>query len=151
MRIILDNPWLEIAARWILALTFIYASFTKILEPGEFARIIYGYDLFPEQSINLLAIFVPWLELIAAFSLISGIYPRAGALLITGMLTLYMIVLSINLIRGHEFDCGCFSTDAFFTASTESLLIRDVFYFALGLFIFFFRRSRRWCLSGYGD
>ncbi len=150
MKAILDNPWLELTARWFLALTFFYACYSKIFDPGYFAKIIYGYDFFPEYTINLMAIIVPWLELIAALSLISGIYLRSGALLITAMLILYIIVLSINLVRGYQFDCGCFPADSSHIGSTPWLLIRDVFYLILGFFILCFKNSRKWCLAGFG-
>jgi uncharacterized membrane protein YphA (DoxX/SURF4 family) len=149
MKAIPNNPWLELAARWFLALTFLYASYSKILNPGQFAKIIYGYGLFPGCIINLMAIIIPWLEFVAALSLMTGIYPRSGALLINVMLVLYMIVLSINLIRGYQFDCGCFSPKSH-NSSTPWLLIRDVFYLILGIFILRFKNSRKWCLCGFG-
>jgi hypothetical protein len=119
---ILSNSWIELAARWFLGATFIYASYSKILAPAVFAKIIYGYELFPAMLINLFAILLPFVELIA-------------------------VSLSINNIRGHEFDCGCFAIGAD-SQSTFSgpLLIRDVIYVALGVYVFFYRNSRRLCM-----
>ena len=99
------NSWIELAARWILGLTFIYASFHKIISPADFAKIVYGYALFPEALINLIAIMIPFLELIAGLALIIGFYPRSAAIIINGLLVAFIVVLSINLVRGHEFDC----------------------------------------------
>ena len=148
MKNILQNSWIELAARWILGLTFIYASYHKILAPADFAKIVYGYDLFPYAAINLIAIVLPYIELIAGLALILGLYPRSAALIINGMLVAFIIVLAINLIRGHEFDCGCFSakeSGAF--SSAESTLVRDVIYLILGLQIFLFNGMRRVCIS----
>ena len=72
---ILCNSWIELAARWLLGATFIYASYSKILAPAVFAKIIYGYDLFPAMLINLFAILLPFVELIAGLALIIGFYP----------------------------------------------------------------------------
>ena len=120
IRSILQNSWIELAARWILGLTFIYASYHKILAPADIAKIVYGYDLFPNGAINLIAIVLPFIELIAGLALILGIYPRSAILIINGMLVAFIIVLSINLIRGHEFDCGCFSAkEAGFLSSAK--------------------------------
>jgi uncharacterized membrane protein YphA (DoxX/SURF4 family) len=145
---ILSNSWIELAARWFLGATFIYASYSKILAPAVFAKIIYGYDLFPAMLINLFAILLPFVELIAGLALIIGFYPRSAALIVNGMLLAFIVSLSINLIRGHEFDCGCFTIGAD-SQSTFSgpLLIRDVIYFALGIYVFFYRNSRRLCMS----
>jgi len=145
---ILNNSWIELAARWVLGATFIYASYSKILAPAAFAKIIYGYDLFPATLINLLAIILPFVELIAGMALIFGFYPRSAVLIVNVLLLAFIFSLSINIIRGHEFDCGCFVINAD-SQSTFSgpLLIRDLIYFALGIYVFFYRSSRRLCLS----
>jgi len=144
----LSNSWIELAARWVLGATFIYASYSKILEPAAFAKIIYGYDLFPAILINLLAIILPFVELIAGLALIVGFYPRSAALIVNAMLLAFIVSLSINIIRGHEFDCGCFAIGAD-SQSTFSgpLLVRDFVYFALGIYVFFYRNPRRLCMS----
>ena len=146
-RNLLQNSWLELAARWILGLTFIYASYNKILFPADFAKIIYGYDLFPDALINLIAIILPFLELVAALALIIGVYPRSAVSIINVLLVAFIILLSINLIRGHEFDCGCFATsNSGSTSATEITLIRDFIYLALGIQVICYRGSRRWCI-----
>jgi uncharacterized membrane protein YphA (DoxX/SURF4 family) len=147
MKNVFENNWIELAARWILGLTFIYASYHKILAPADFAKIVYGYDLFPHAVINLIAIILPFIELVAGFALILGIYPRSAVLIINGMLVAFIIVLSINLIRGHEFDCGCFSVKkAGFLSSTEAMLVRDIIYLILGMQVFIFRGVRNGCI-----
>ena len=42
--------WVELAGRWFLGITFIYACSHKILAPDYFAKIVYGYYLFPDFS-----------------------------------------------------------------------------------------------------
>ena len=141
---ITNNSWIELAARWILGLTFIYASFHKIISPADFAKIVYGYGLFPEAFINLIAIMIPFLELIAGLALIIGFYPRSAAIIINGLLLAFIVVLSINLIRGHEFDCGCFSAGQNgYASSPKVTLVRDVIYFVLGLQVLLFSGIRR--------
>jgi uncharacterized membrane protein YphA (DoxX/SURF4 family) len=143
-----SNNWIELAARWILGLTFIYASYHKIVSPADFANIVYGYDLFPEIFIHLIAIVIPFLELIAGFALIIGFYPRSAAIIINGLLLVFITVLTINLIRGHEFDCGCFSAaQSGYTSSSEVTLLREVIYFVLGMQIVLFKGTRRSCFG----
>ncbi|MGD8210183.1 MAG: MauE/DoxX family redox-associated membrane protein [Desulfobacterales bacterium] len=140
--------WIELAARWILGATFVYASYSKILAPASFAKIISGYDLFPAVLINLIAIIVPFLELVAGLALIIGFYPRSAALIVNALLLVFMTALSINLIRGHEFDCGCFSIDSG-TQKTfvGPLIFRNFLILALGLHVFFYRNVRKLCIS----
>ena len=143
---IISNSWVELAARWILGLTFIYASFHKIVSPADFAKIVYGYDLFPAVFINLIAIIIPFLELITGLALVIGVYPRSAAFIINTLLMAYLIVLTINLIRGHEFDCGCFAFgQSGYTSSSEVTLVRDIIYFVLGLQIILYSGVRRIC------
>ncbi len=145
---LLQNSWIELAFRWILGLTFVYASYHKILAPADFAKIIYGYDLFPAIMINLIAIIVPFVELFVGLALIGGIYSRAAVLVLNVMLVFFIIILSYNLLRGHEFDCGCFAPESSgFATTTEFTLFRDFVYLALGLHVFFFHRSRRWSVT----
>ena len=141
---IFNNSWIELAARWILGLTFIYASLHKILAPADFAKIVYGYGLFPEILINLIAITIPFLELVTGVALIIGVYPRSAAVTINGLLLAFIVVLTINLIRGHEFDCGCFSAaQNGYSSSTGVTIARDIFYFILGLQVILFNGVRR--------
>jgi uncharacterized membrane protein YphA (DoxX/SURF4 family) len=141
---IFNNSWIELAARWILGLTFIYASVYKIVSPTDFAKIVYGYDLFPAGLINLIAIIIPFLELVGGLALLLGFYPRSAAVIINALLLAFITVLSINLIRGHEFDCGCFSAgQSGYASSPKVNLLRDIIYFILGLQVILFGGIRR--------
>ncbi len=141
---LLNNGLIELSARWVLGIIFIYASYHKIMSPAEFAKILYGYGLFPNILINLMAITLPFAELFTGLALIFGIYPRSAVLIANSMLLAFIIALSINLIRGHEFDCGCFSAGKDGGRfSVELLLIRDVIIFIVGLHVFLFDGHRR--------
>ena len=151
LKSVFDNSWIELVARWILGVTFIYASYHKILAPAEFAEIVYGYDLFPGVSINLIAIILPFVELFSGVALILGIYPRSAALIVNGMLLAFFVALSINLIRGHEFDCGCFSLYASGdSVSSSQVLVRDIVCLVLGLQVFLYNSPRRGCIDSLG-
>ena len=141
---IISNSWIELAARWILGFTFIYASFHKIISPADFAKIVYGYGLFPAGLISLIAIIIPFLELVGGLALLLGYYPRSAAVIINGLLLAFIVVLSINLVRGHEFDCGCFSAgQSGYASSPRVTLLRDIIYFVLGLQVILFGGIRR--------
>jgi len=99
---------LEWILRWIAGLAFVYAATTKILVPCELAMDIYQYHLAPPTLINIGAILLPTVELILGFCLIVGIAPRGAALGISLILIVFIILLSINIVRGIDFECGCF-------------------------------------------
>lgn len=148
LKIILGSNWTELVLRWFLGMTFIYASCHKVIDPSYFAKIMYGYELFPAFSINLIAILLPHIEFYAGLFLIMGIYPRSAAILINGLLLAFITALSINMIRGHEFDCGCFSFIEPIEKTNPGLLIgKDIFYLFCGLHVLFYNKTRKWCVD----
>jgi uncharacterized membrane protein YphA (DoxX/SURF4 family) len=144
-QILLQSKWSDLCFRWFLGLTFIYASTHKIANPTAFAKIVYGYGLFPGEWINLIAIVLPHIELVAGFALVLGLWRRSAALIIVGMLIAFITVISINMGRGYEFDCGCFSksTETFFllSGSKWATLVRDMFLLVVGLLILKIQKS----------
>ncbi len=109
---LIKNFWTILIASFVLGGAFVYASYHKILDPPDFAKIIYNYKLIPPQLINLAAIYLPWFELLAGVALIIGIC-RKGAALGVGLLAgFFILALTFNLYRGHPTICGCFDTHA---------------------------------------
>lgn len=99
-------------ARWIVGGVFIAASYHKILDPGEFALSIYHYQLMPFDLINGLALILPWLELLAGVALILAPGWRRGAIVVlAGLLIVFTAAIGLNMARGIDVACGCFSSD----------------------------------------
>ena len=143
-RSILENKLFEFTARWILGLIFIYAGYHKIIAPQEFAKLVYGYGLFPNELINLIAIILPFIELLTGLLLIGGKCIHSATLMIITLLILFIVLISINLIRGYEFDCGCFTANDFFSSKTPwKTLTRDAALLLLGGYVYRFK-SQRW-------
>ncbi|WP_020588628.1 MauE/DoxX family redox-associated membrane protein [Desulfobacter curvatus] len=136
--------FIEWALRLFLGGTFIFASWHKILSPDQFATILYGYAVFPHQIINVLAIVMPFVELVCGITLITGILKRPGLLLINAMLVGFIFLIGFNLIRGHEFDCGCFSLgETKGIWSSVWLLVRDFVMLGAGVYLFrLFNKTR---------
>jgi putative oxidoreductase len=140
---IIQSGWLEVLFRVVLGTTFAYASIHKIIYPDQLAKIIYGYQIMPGWAVNLQSIFMPWMELSAGFALLLGLKIRGAAVIIAGMLFAFICAISFNLIRGLEFDCGCFSFHHEKKTNPIELLIRDVFLFAMTIWVFFSPLSYR--------
>lgn len=145
VKVFFSNPWLELTSRWLLGILFVAASFHKIIHPAQFAKIIYGYQLVPDMAINLIAIVLPFLEFFSGAALLLGIFPRSAVLIINAMLLSFIVAISINLLRGHVFDCGCFSMGAAnHPAAAGGLLVRDIACLVLGAYVFSYKDSRKW-------
>jgi putative oxidoreductase len=139
-RIITDKR-LVLLFRIVLGVTFIYASLDKIAHPEQFARIVHNYKILPGFLINVFAATLPWVEFIAGLFLIFGIFTESASLLISFLLVIFIVAISINLFRGINLNCGCFSTDPAGKKEGANLLIKDFFFLFLGIIIFFFNKN----------
>ena len=139
-RIITDKR-VVLIFRLVLGVTLIYASLDKISNPDQFARIVYNYKILPEFLINVFAVTLPWVELVTGLFLIFGIFIESASLLTSFLFVVFIIAISINLFRGIDLNCGCFSTDPAGKKEGANLLIRDFIYLFLGIMVFFFHKS----------
>jgi len=137
---VLSNKWLILAIRLVLGVTFIWASIDKIANPGGFADSIYNYRMLPHETINLMAIVMPWLELVTGILIIAGILMRGSAFWIGLMLLVFIVALSSALARGLDIDCGCFSVEGGHGVDMW-LLLRDILMFLGALIVMFFGTS----------
>lgn len=97
------------------------------MNPSGFADILYNYKLLPMWFIYLPALLLPWIELISGLFLISGIFVKTSAKLLTSLLIFFIIIILINLFRGINFDCGCFSSVKTISGDNPYfLIVRDI-------------------------
>ena len=109
MKRYLTHPWLTIRVQLALGAIFVVAAIPKIADPPSFAHMIYNYRLVPASLINLSALLMPWVELLAGLALILGVWKAAARNLIGILLAIFIIAISINLVRDNAIDCGCFN------------------------------------------
>jgi uncharacterized membrane protein YphA (DoxX/SURF4 family) len=108
----LTHPWLTVRVQIALGIIFVVAAWPKIIDPPSFAHMIYNYRILPGALINISALVMPWVELLAGLCLILAVWTRPARWLITAMLVVFMIAITINLVRGNAIDCGCFDVSA---------------------------------------
>ena len=136
-----SSPFLSLAFRIILGSLFLYAGIAKIVDPMGFALSIYNYKLLPDSLINVAAILLPWLEVIVGGSLLLGIGTAGSALIATALFSIFASALTINLIRGLDIACGCFSTAANGGSISGFYLLRDLSLLLMSIQILFFDRT----------
>jgi len=103
---------IELAARIVVGLVFLLYGLDKIAHPNEFARAIVNYRLLPEALVNLVAVTLPWVELVCGLLLLAGQWVRSAALVSAFLLSVFVIAVSITLARGLDINCGCLNTGA---------------------------------------
>ena len=104
----LTSEWLTIRVQIALGIFFVIAALPKIVDPPSFAHMIYNYRIVPGPLVNIMALTMPWIELLSGLALILGIWKEAGRTIIAAMLVVFIVAISVNLARGNAIDCGCF-------------------------------------------
>lgn len=134
---IIGNPYTVLIARLIVGLMFIVVGLSKIADPQLFAKEIGNYRMLPELFVNLVAIFLPWLELVCGLLLIAGVRLRANAVLISIMLLVFIVGVGSAWARGLNINCGCYSNIAKQTVGLPKIL-ENIGLIALTMIIYFF-------------
>ena len=67
--VLITNTKIQLVFRLILGMTFMAASFYKIIDPASFAKSIWFYHMVPGSMINIMALILPWLELLCGVAL----------------------------------------------------------------------------------
>lgn len=98
---------MDFLIRCIIGIVFLWACYSKILDPGNFSREIANYHAVPFGLENTIAIILPWVELFIGIGLIAGIYINANAFLSGFLLILFNLLVFQAMIRGFNIECGC--------------------------------------------
>ncbi|MCB9209900.1 MAG: DoxX family membrane protein [Ignavibacteriales bacterium] len=96
--------------RIYLALVFILSGLDKINNLEAFAVSIENYKILPIESINIIAIVIPWMELVAGALLLIGLYIKENSLIITTLLLIFTVAIISAIARNLDIDCGCQGT-----------------------------------------
>jgi len=99
--------YLTIIFRITIGTVFLWASFDKIINPFSFAKNISNYHIIPFGLENLIALFLPWLELIIGSGLILGIFIRTNIILSSTLLVIFNLLIFQAMARGFNIECGC--------------------------------------------
>ncbi|MGB9763824.1 MAG: MauE/DoxX family redox-associated membrane protein [Candidatus Saccharicenans sp.] len=135
MKKLIGNKYFLLLLRLIIGGIFIWAAVTKIADPLSFAQDVRNYRLTGQLVSFLTALFLPWIELLGGLFLIIGIFPRASALLLSGLLTFFIMLVAITIIRGINVECGCFGT---ISRRTDFwLILEDAVWLVMSLILLF--------------
>ncbi len=144
-------------ARFVLGVLFIQMGWSKIDDPVAFLKLLREYEMFPTGAFvfeNIIALTLPWIEVVCGVLLIVGLFVRGAGLTLLLMLTAFTIVITIRAIGMYKtgdfksfcdvaFDCGC-------GGGLIGMCRKIPENFGLWLlsWIPFLSASRRFCLAG---
>ena len=107
----MNSIYLIYIIRLVLGAVFIYASYSKILDPVSFSANIHNYGVTSIYIENLISLILPWMELFIGIGLISGFKYEASVDLSIYMMILFIFLITQAYLRGKSIDCGCFFSD----------------------------------------
>lgn len=142
MRRVIDNDYLTLLFRVAVGVIFISFSYYKIMEPISFAKGIWFYHMVPGNLINLMAVYLPWVELLCGIALIVGFQYRGAVVLVNIMMIMFMVALSLAIYRGISIDCGCFKAAKVTENSAMDALIRDAGIIVMSLLLYFSKSKK---------
>jgi len=135
----IDNKYLYLFFRLTLGVIFIWASIDKIINPDEFAKIVYNYRILPDFTINLFGIVLPWIEFFCGLFLVLDVKTKSSSFILSVMLVIFIAALIASILRGLDINCGCFDTDASESSKVSySLIGRDFLMFLMGIYLIVF-------------
>lgn len=103
---------LEWVLCFLLAAVFFAAAIPKIGNPSAFALSIHQYGIIPTLLVNVVAIYLPWLEISCAAALAFIPPARRGALWVAmAMLAVFFVAIGVTVLRGEAVSCGCFGPE----------------------------------------
>ena len=142
MRVIIDNPYLTLVSRLFIAGVFIYASFYKIIDPVTFAKSIWYYHIVPGELINLMALILPWLEILFGVPVILGVFYRGAVLWVNVLLVVFIAALAYTIVMGIDIECGCFKAAESATGPAWNSLLLDLVLLVFSVQLLFSRSKR---------
>lgn len=94
------------------SLAFVYslAACTKLANPTAFIDGIRRYGIVGWQSAPVWAYAVIIVEVFLAFSHFSGVLSRLGFIVGLGLLTMFVLVTTVVIVRGDKIACHCFGS-----------------------------------------
>jgi len=110
LRRFLTSPRTIRVCQIAIGILMAWAGLAKIGDLRGFAEQLHNFRMMPIPIENLIAISLPWIELVAAMALIFGVRARAGAMLAALLLAAFTAAVFLAMVRGLDIECGCFGT-----------------------------------------
>ena len=146
--IALKESRLHTFLRVALGIVFVWASFQKIIDPQRFADVVQAYRILPPSLVNPVALILPWVEAVCGLLLIVGYMTRGSALVVDGLMFIFIATFIINSFRGIDVSCGCFSLSLEVKNKLWLYLVRDIAIFLVGMWVLLYEIKKDRFLTG---
>ncbi len=120
----MNRSHFQLVLRVFLGGFLLATGFMKLGDASAFARLIANYRMLPAQANQLLAVTIPWVEVLVGALLILGIWLRPAAIAATLLFAAFAVGGTQALARGLHIECGCFDPASGQPLSPVSLAIQ---------------------------
>lgn len=102
---------LVLVLRGALGALFLASAVSKIRNPATFRRTVRTYELVPRRAVAAVAHLVVASEVLLGLSLLAGFAKTVSLGAASAMLLVFATAITVNLLRGRSFDCGCYGLE----------------------------------------
>ncbi len=99
---------LDVILRVILGGLFVYAGILKAWQPDQFLQDVLSYQILPHGIAVAVVWYLPYLEMVCGCLLWTRQFRNEAALVLLGLLAVFISALSAAWWRGLDISCGCF-------------------------------------------
>lgn len=136
----------QATVRSLIALLLIWAGLSKLGDPVTTYTAMLAYQLpLPGILWKLVALALPWLELLCGLMLLANFHRRLATLVTSVLFSVFLVMVGQAFVRGLDISCGCFnlrilgieeaSAAARFFESVGFALVRNLLLLAGGLYL----------------
>jgi putative oxidoreductase len=109
--------------RCLLGALMLWAAVSKLAQPTEFLASIYAYDMpLPRSWLQLVAVVLPWLELLCGLLLLANVWSETALAVIISLLAVFVLATGQAWARGLDISCGCFNLKIFGADASTGLV-----------------------------
>lgn len=98
----------EWVLRLIVAGVFLYAGALKAWDTQQFALDVQNYQLTSWTASVVIAVYLPWVEILAGLALLFRRLYQGALLALLGMTVVFLGAIASAWTRGLDITCGCF-------------------------------------------
>ncbi|MGA9407824.1 MAG: MauE/DoxX family redox-associated membrane protein [Bacteroidota bacterium] len=106
----LRKNFFALSLRLVLGSLMIFAGCSKLFDLRSFLITVQRLDLLPSWMILPVMILIVQSEIWLGMALVVGFRTKIIATLLAALVSLFIIVIAIALVRGTDGDCGCFGS-----------------------------------------
>jgi uncharacterized membrane protein YphA (DoxX/SURF4 family) len=112
----------------------VFSGAVKFADPDLFGMAVAQYDILPNLLVPYAATIIPALEILIGLSLVIGFRVRASACIAVLLMLVFIVAISVNVVRGRQIECGCFQSSITGLGFSETvspwLVIRNIIFLA---------------------